>query len=62
MARITHQILFAKILKRNRLLERTEHRCEADKAKIYDKEIEYGGVNSVNLFMINSSQVLLWRR
>jgi hypothetical protein len=34
VARITHQILFAKLLKRNRLLGRTEHRCEADKTKI----------------------------
>jgi hypothetical protein len=57
-----YQILFAKILKRNRLLERNEHRFEADKAKMYDKEKEYGGINSINLFMINSSQVILWRR
>jgi hypothetical protein len=40
VAKITHQILFASILYGNRLLERTEHRCEADKAKMYDKEIK----------------------
>jgi len=45
VAKITHQILFAKILKRNRLLERNEHRREADKAKMYDKEIKYRGIN-----------------
>jgi hypothetical protein len=55
MAKITHQVLFSIFLKGNSLLERTEHRCEADEAKMYRKEIAYGGVNSINLFMINSS-------
>jgi hypothetical protein len=54
-ARNTHQILFAKILKENRLLERTGRRCEADKVTMDRKEIEYGGVNSINLFIINYS-------
>jgi len=62
VAKIIHKILFAKILKGNGLLERTEHRCEADKAKMYRKEIENGSVDSINLFMISSSQVLMWRR
>ena len=60
--KIMYQILCAKILKGKGLKEITEHRCEADKAKMYRKEIEHGGVNSINLFMINSGQVLLWRR
>jgi hypothetical protein len=54
-AKNTHQILFAKILKGNRLLERTGRRCEADKDTVDRKEIDYGGVNSINLFMINYS-------
>jgi hypothetical protein len=53
--RNTHQILFAKILKGNILLERTGCRCEADKVKMDRKEREYEGVNSINLFMINSN-------
>ena len=61
-ARNRHQILFAKLLKGNGLLERSGRRWEADKAIMDRKEIKYGGVNSIYLFMIKSSQLLLWRR